>query len=198
MNRRQRRILETGHRRLGHVRCAIEALHQRHNVSAILRTCDAMGIQHVYLVEEERKLITGASKGVERWLDLHPHARVEQAVEAIRQDGYQLWVADFDEQASTPETIPLDVPVCLWFGVELDGVSPLARDAADGVVMVPMHGFAQSLNVSVAAALTLRPIAERARALGESALLPADEREALLDRWFEREAELGRGLVSRT
>ena len=67
-----------------------------------------------------------------------------------------------------PEAIPVDRPVCLWFGAELVGVSDAARAAADGVVQLPMMGFAQSLNVSVAAALALRPVADAARRLGPS------------------------------
>jgi tRNA (guanosine-2'-O-)-methyltransferase len=77
--------------------------------------------------------------------------------------------------------------VCLWFGAELVGVSEEARRAAKGTVTVPMWGMGQSLNVSVAAAIVLRPIAERARALGERARLPDEEREATLAAWLERD-----------
>jgi tRNA C32,U32 (ribose-2'-O)-methylase TrmJ len=76
--------------------------------------------------------------------------------------------------------------VCLWFGAELAGVSEVARAAADGVVTIPMRGMAQSLNVSVAAALALRPVAERARAL-PGASLAADEIRATLAAWLERD-----------
>jgi tRNA (guanosine-2'-O-)-methyltransferase len=180
-------------RRLGHVRCAIETLHHRHNVSAVLRTCDALGIHHVHLAGAPFTATTAASRGAERWLALHRHPSVEQAVAAIRADGFRLWVADLAEGAVAPEDVPLDRPVCVWLGAELEGVHGAVRAAADGVVTVPMHGFSQSLNVSVAGALTLRPIAERARALGEAALLPHDERATTLAAWLAREERVDAG-----
>lgn len=174
--------------RLHHVAIAVEALYHRHNVSAVLRTADALGIHRVHLVEGHFKAVKGASRGAERWLELHHHASPEAAVQAIRDAGYAIYVADLAPDGVAPEHVPLDKPVCLWFGAELVGVSPIAREAADGVVTVPMRGFAQSLNVSVAAAVTMRPVAEGARSrFGEEALLPAVEREALWTRWLDRE-----------
>ncbi|MCA9569665.1 MAG: RNA methyltransferase [Myxococcales bacterium] len=173
--------------RLSHVAVALEALYHRHNVSAVLRTTDAVGIHRVHLVEGHFRAVRGAARGAERWLQLHHHPDPSVAVRAIRDAGYRIWCADLADDGVPPEEVPLDEPVCLWFGAELVGVSPVAREAADGVVTVPMRGLAQSLNVSVAAAVTMRPIAERARALGERALLPPDEREAIWERWLARE-----------
>ena len=93
-----------------------------------------------------------------------------------------------------PEAVPVDAPVCLWFGAELVGVSPVAREAADGVVQLPMYGFAQSLNVSVAAALVLRPVAEAARRLGPAAGLPEGERRRILSAWLTREHGIVQGI----
>ena len=183
--------------RLGHVRCAIEAVYHRHNVSAILRTCDSLGLQHVHLVQGHFEPAKGAARGAETWLDLHRERTVTQAIDNIRAAGFQIWVADLAEDAATPEQVPLDKPVCLWFGAELVGVSDEARAAADGVVTVPMWGLAQSLNVSVAAALTMRPVAERARALGKTALLADDEREHIWKKWMDREGAMRDGTKAR-
>lgn len=173
--------------RLGHVRCAVEAVYHRHNVSAILRTCDALGIHRVHLVGAPgRAVARGAARGAERWLELTTHADPAEAIAAIRAAGCRLLVADLGEPSVAPEEVPLDRPVCLWFGAELVGVSDAARAAADGIVTVPMRGMAQSLNVSVAAALSLRPVAERARALADAGL-PRSEIDATLARWLERD-----------
>lgn len=181
--------------RLNHVCVALEALYHRHNVSAVLRTADALGLYRVHLVEGHFKAVRGAARGAERWLELHHHADPAQAVKAIQAAGYRVYCADFADDAVTPEQVPVDEPLCLWFGAELVGVSQAAREAADGVVMIPMHGFSQSLNVSVAAALTMRPVAERARALGPAALLDAGEREQIWASWMAREeAKALRGL----
>ncbi len=192
---RRRRIEEVLYRRLGRVRCAVEAVYHRHNVSAILRTCDALGLHHVHLVGSRRlKVSRGAARGAERWLDLHHHDDPEQAIEALRAQGARVFVADLDG-AYAPEQVPVDRPVCLWFGAELVGVSAEARAAADGVVTLPMHGFSQSLNVSVA--MALRPVAEAARALGDEALLPDARRREILARWLEREERVRDGIRNR-
>lgn len=186
-DRRLVRMREVLDQRIHHVSVAIEALYHRHNVSAVLRTVDSLGLHRVHLVEGHFRAVRGAARGAERWLELHHHPDPTTAIRAIQASGYRVWCADLAEDAVTPEELPLDEPVCIWFGAELVGVSPAAREACDGVVTVPMRGFAQSLNVSVAAALTLRPVAERARLLGDKALLPPDEREELWKAWLERE-----------
>jgi tRNA (guanosine-2'-O-)-methyltransferase len=173
--------------RLSLVRCAVEAVYHRHNASAILRSCDAFGVHHVHLVGADGPP-SGAARGAERWLALHAHRDVGEALATLRDAGVDLWVADLaDGPTVLPEDLPLERPVCLWFGAELVGVSDEARRAAKGVVSVPMRGMAQSLNVSVAAAITLRPVAERARALGQRALLSDDERERTLREWLARD-----------
>jgi tRNA (guanosine-2'-O-)-methyltransferase len=175
--------------RLGRVRCALEAVYHRHNCSAILRTADALGIHAVHLVEGHFRPGRGAARGAERWLDLHWEPDPATAVANLRAAGFALWVADFAEDGVPPEEVPVDRPVCVWMGAELVGVSPVARAAADGVITLPMRGFAQSLNVSVAAAMVLRPICERARLQPQAGLPEAD---AVWARWLEREHAIDR------
>jgi len=194
---RQVRLRAVLDRRLGHVRCAVEAVFHRHNVSAILRTADALGIHGVHLVQGHFTPSSGAAKGAERWLELYRHPSAEEAMQSIRDAGYALWVADLASPPVPPEAVPLDRPVCLWFGAELAGVCPAVREAADGVVTIPMHGLAQSLNVSVSAALVLRAVAERARAMGACALLSDAERERVWARWMAKEEAMGRGVAIR-
>ncbi|MFT4624071.1 MAG: tRNA (guanosine-2'-O-)-methyltransferase [Myxococcota bacterium] len=183
--------------RLARVHCAIEAVYHRHNVSAILRTCDALGVHNVHLVEGHFTPAHGASRGAERWLDVRDHPTPEAAIAAIRAAGCRIYIADLSDDAVTPEQVPVDKPVCIWMGAELAGVSDTALAAADGVITIPMHGFAQSLNVSVAAALALRAVAERARAIGPDALLSEQERAATWAEWMERAENIDRGAAAR-
>lgn len=196
--RRRQRIEDALGQRLGWVSCAIEAIYHRHNVSAVLRTADALGIHRVHLVEGKFTPAKGAARGAERWLDLRWDTDPRDTIAAIRAEGRQLWIADLADPPVAPEQIPLDRPVCLWFGAELSGVGPEARAAADGVVTIPMRGFAQSLNISVAAALAMRSVAERARAEhGDRALLPADQRERTLAEWLARDEHMDIGIAAR-
>ncbi len=188
-DRRRARFEEVAANRLGHVRCALETVHHRHNASAVLRTCDAFGIQRVHLVGESRFAPSqGTAKGSNRWLDLTSHADPADAIRSLKAEGVSIWIADFSPTALTPAQLPLDKPVCVWFGAEVLGVCEEARAAADGVVMLPMRGFAQSLNVSVAAALILREVSERARSeLGADALLTTSEARAVVGTWLARD-----------
>jgi tRNA (guanosine-2'-O-)-methyltransferase len=169
--------------RLRHVRCAIEAVHQRHNAAAVIRTCEALGVHRVHLVGLRGTPAWRATRGALQWVETVRHDTAEEAIEALDAAGVDLWVADLAEGGLPPEQVPLERPVCLWLGAEMVGVSDTARRAASGVVTLPMHGFSQSLNVSVAAALALRPLAERARALGAVARLTEDERADALALW---------------
>ena len=198
MFERQERLAHALSRRLGWVSCALEAVHHRHNVSAVLRTCESMGIQRVDLVQGHFQPARGPTKGAERWIDIERHDSADEAVARIRSAGFSIWVADLADPAVSPETVPLDRPICLWFGAELVGVSPVARAAADGVITIPMHGLSQSLNVSVAAALAIRPVAERARLeLGERALLDPHQRERVWAEWMSREEATKTGASNR-
>lgn len=174
--------------RLSWVRCAMESIHHRHNTSAILRSADSFGVMDIHLIPGKLRPSKGPSRGVKRWLNIHDHPTTAEAIQHIKSQGYALWVADFAAPPISPEEMPLESPVCIWFGAELEGVSPEARAAADGVVTIPMRGFSQSLNVSVASALILRTVCERARALhGDQALLTSEVRDALWEEWKMRE-----------
>lgn len=195
---RRARMADVAAARLLRVRCAAEAVHHRHNVSAILRTCDALGIHHVHLVAPRRmKVSEGPARGAERWLALHHHRDSVDAIRSLQQDGVRVYVADLEGAAVSPHEVPVHEPVCVWLGAELAGVSAEARAAADGVVRLPMFGFAQSLNVSVAAAMVLQTVAHRARQLGPEALLPPRERDQLLESWIAREEPMRAAIAKR-
>jgi tRNA (guanosine-2'-O-)-methyltransferase len=185
-DRRAARMTEVLQQRLSRVSVAMEALYHRHNLSAILRTCDALGVHTVHQIGGGRPSL-GPARGAARWLDLCLHDDPLSALSQIRAGGARLYVADLAGDAITPEAVPVDRAVCLWFGAELVGVAAEARAAADGVVTVPMRGMVQSLNVSVAAALVIRPVAERARAQGDPALLDPLSRERILAEWLARD-----------
>ena len=101
----------------------------------------------------------------ERWLELHRHAEVGPCFAELRERGFQVYVADLDDEVYSPDTVPVDGPVAVLFGSELTGVSDEARALADGAICVPMRGLTESLNVGSAAACTIFRLAERRRAL---------------------------------
>ncbi len=197
MSTRAERVLATLDNRLGSVAVVAEAVRRRHNVSAILRTCEAFGIHEVHLVTQGFRPVPGASRSSERWVDTRIQPTTAASLDDLKARGFRIYVADFLPGAYTPETVPVDQPLALVFGSEVRGVSAEARERADGAVLIPMRGLTQSLNVSVSAAILIRTVAERRRALVGADLDPA-ERTRFFDAWAALEGEAARGRRART
>lgn len=191
---RKERVRAALRDRLGSVVVVCEAVHRRHNVSAILRSAECFGVHEVHLVMGRFRPSRGAARGAERWLELHLQVDSRTCLQGLKDRGFRIYVADLDPAAHSPDSLPVDGPVALLFGSELVGVSDEARALADGAVQVPMHGLTESLNVSVAAACVLQRVTERRRAVAGGGDLEPDRQQAFFDAWVaaEEEAKLGR------
>ena len=109
----------------------------------------------------------------------------------------RLFVADIDNEAHTPHNISLEKPIAILMGTELTGVSKEARDLADGCIYVPMLGFTQSLNVSVAAACILHTLSHRIHAENRIERLSEEIREEMVRLWLDRDANNRKNLKKR-
>lgn len=180
--------------RLGSVVVVCEAVHRRHNVSAILRSAECFGAHEVHLVMGEFRPSRGAARGAERWLELHLQPDTTSCLLGLKARGFKVYVADLAEPSWSPDTLPVDGPVAVLFGSELDGVSDEARALADGAIQVPMRGLTESLNVSVAAACVLQRVTERRRQVVGGGDLEPERREAFYQAWLDAEeaAKAGR------
>jgi tRNA (guanosine-2'-O-)-methyltransferase len=183
--------------RLGSVVAVAESVRRRHNASAILRTCEGFGVHEVHLITAGFRASVGAARGAERWVKHRRFDTTTASLTELKARGFRIYVADLLPGALTPETVPVDRPVAIVFGSEVRGVSDEARALADGAVMIPMYGLTESLNVSVSAAILLRTLTERRRALVGADLDPA-ERQAFLDAWLHAEARAEHGRRART
>lgn len=173
-------------RRLGSVVAVAEGVRRRHNVSAILRSCEAFGVHEVHVIDPGFRAAHSAARGAERWVEARAFATTAESVGELRSRGFAVYVADLDPAAVTPEAVPVDRPIAVVFGSELRGVSDEARALADGTVMVPMLGLTESLNVAVSASIILRAVADRRRA-SVGADLSAARRDAFLAAWIAGE-----------
>jgi len=134
----------------------LENLSDPHNASAILRSCDAFGVHEVHLIANERRFLGThkVTRGTDRWLELIDHVGPKEAADALHARGYRIYVASMEGE-HTPESLASVEKVAVVFGNERHGVGESLRAHADGTYRVPMVGFVESLNVSVAAAVTL-------------------------------------------
>lgn len=192
---RAERVRAALDQRLGSVVAVLESVRRRHNSGAILRSAEAFGVHDVHLITGFQSS-PGAARGAERWVRQHRHRTTEDCFAALRAQGFRIYVADLQADAWTPETLPIDAPFAVLFGSEMRGVSPEAKAAADGAIIVPMRGLTHSLNVSVSAAIILRTVTERRRALVGPDLDPA-EKERFYEEWLAEEAASEQGLQAR-
>ena len=163
--RRMERLLGVLGARLGALRVVVENLKHPHNVNAVLRTCEALGVQHVHLVDPGREFYIHRriAKGSHKWLTLHRHGAFAPCAAELHAAGFRLYAAMPSAGATPVDRIDVGDPVALVFGNESEGVSPEARDICDGCYVVPMTGFVESFNVSVAAAISIYDVANRMR-----------------------------------
>jgi tRNA (guanosine-2'-O-)-methyltransferase len=120
-----------------------------------MRSFEAFGFLRMHLIDAPGarfKAANRVTKGAEKWLDVRPHPTPRSAVEELRRDGYQIWATDLDTDRSISD-IDWSKPTAIVLGNEKDGVSPEMKSLVDGRFRIPMLGFSQSFNISVAGAL---------------------------------------------
>lgn len=187
----------------------LEDVFQPHNAAAVLRNCDAFGLQEVHIIENRyrAKISSNVDTGVSKWMDIIRHTsnlarpskvgmgrekllaehleNTRAALSEIKSRGYALAASTLKDGAGSIDDVPADIPVALMIGSEFDGLSETAHNMADFMFSMPMLGFAQSFNLSVFSALCLSNLSRRMRCSGDSWKLTSKERELLMLKWLE-------------
>jgi tRNA (guanosine-2'-O-)-methyltransferase len=133
----------------------LENIYDRGNVSAVMRSFEAFGFLQMHLIDApgaKFKAANRVTKGAEKWLDIHSHSEPAGAVGRLKVAGYQIWATDLNTRYSI-EDLDWNKPMAIVLGNEKDGVSEGLKSMVDGCFRIPMIGFSQSFNISVAAAL---------------------------------------------
>jgi tRNA (guanosine-2'-O-)-methyltransferase len=136
----------------------LENIHDPHNVSAVLRSCDASGVMEIQLVYTEEKfpkLGKKSSASAKKWVDHRDFDSIEKCYRTLHKEGFAIFATHLARQSGSLYDLDLTKKTALVFGNEHRGVSDKAARLADGVFMIPMFGMIQSLNVSVACAVAL-------------------------------------------
>lgn len=186
--------------RMNWVTAVTEDLFDPHNISAVLRSCDGFGIQSAHIIEVNNpyRISPGVAKGAAKWLDIERHTDTTHALRDLKSRGFAICCTTPHTDDTTPEELPLDQPVALVFGSEGPGITDAARAEADHFVRIPMYGFTESFNISVAAALTLQTITRRVRTREDlDWKIPANEHPRILGDWASRTVKDAPGLLQR-
>lgn len=135
----------------------MDNVNKPHNLSAIIRSCDAVGIETVHAVSTDNviKNRQRAARGSNKWVNLVLHENMAKACNALRKKDMQILVAHYSDEAVNFRAIDYTKPTAIVMGAELFGPSKNAVSQADHFIYIPMQGMVESLNVSVAAAVIL-------------------------------------------
>lgn len=197
LDQRQKKIRDLISKRQIHFSVILENVRDPHNIGAVMRSCDAVGIHEIFLIytdhRDHNKFVLGkrASSGARKWVDVFEFDNIPEAMDTIRSKGYEhIWATRIVDGSKNLYDLDLTGKVALLFGNEHLGVSEEAAAHADGNFIIPQVGMVQSLNISVACAVTLYE-GFRQRNLkgyydGQSMYSPA-EQSALFERYAERE-----------
>jgi len=155
--------------RTKHFTVILEDLFQKHNTSAVVRSCDIFGIQNVHIIENKYTsyMSNQVGKGSQKWLDFHRYRdeklNTQNCIDAIKKEGYQLIATTPHNESCYLADFDINKKSAFVFGVEKEGISKMMMDQADGYLKIPMVGFTESLNISVAAAIILQSVTEKLR-----------------------------------
>lgn len=166
---RQRRLQDVLAQRTRHMTVALEDIYQPHNAAAVIRSCDCFGVQDIHIIENQYKFdpSSGVSLGSQKWVDHWYYDRgdfnTDTCMNHLKEKGYAIVATSPHVDSYTPENLPIDRPVALFFGSEKPGLTDFALANADYKLQIPMYGFTESFNISVSAAIVMSVLANRIR-----------------------------------
>lgn len=192
-SRRQARVEDVLSRRQKSLTIVLEDVHDPHNASAVLRSCDGVGILDVHLVyvHEEpprRSFARTTSASAAKWVRLHYHDSIEACYAILREQGFHVYATALGQESVGLYDVDFTQPTALVFGNEHRGVSRAAIDGVDATLFIPMQGMVESLNISVACAVSLYEAMRQRLAAGMYAHPELSESElaALEGEWIRK------------
>ena len=172
--------------RTHYMRIMTENMFHPQNASAIMRHCEAFGIQQIHTVEDRCRFDPSVNivRGTQKWVDVEHHDTTKEALEALKSEGYRIVATTPHRCSVTPETFDVTKgKFALVFGTEHAGISDEVIEVADDFLMIPMCGMVESLNVSASAAILIYMLSQRIRQQVDGWQLSDDEQLKLLTRW---------------
>ncbi len=164
----------------------LERIFDQGNINAVLRSAESMAFQNVHIIENESfRRANRVSKGSDKWLSIQRWKSTRECLNHLKQNGYKICVTHLSENAKAIGEIDFSQKTALLFGSEGYGISTEALDLADENVVIPMKGFTQSYNISVAAAIAMyHARLDRDKKLGESGDLNETQKQELLSHYL--------------
>ena len=134
----------------------LDNIHKPHNLAAIIRSCDAVGVSDIHGISSNEQKVgvnLKSASGSNHWVNLHIHHSIPKVISELKQSGFSIYAANDSAKAIDYRKVDYTKPSVIVLGAELDGISPETLDAVDEEIKIPMQGMVESLNVSVANAV---------------------------------------------
>ena len=186
---RRDKLLNVLSKRQSNLTVVLENVQDPHNASAVMRTCDAVGIQEVYIlttkIPRHKKWGYRSSSSALKWLTIHEFDQLEECVAALRKKFSKILTTHLSSDAVSLHDINFTESIALVFGNEHAGVTEEFRALADGNFIIPQMGIIQSLNISVACAVSIYEAMRQKMNAGHynQASLPIEQMENLFTKW---------------
>ena len=186
--------------RTHYMRILTENMFHPQNASAIMRHCEAFGIQQIHTVEDRCKFDPSVNivRGTQKWVDVEHHETTAEALQALKSEGYRIVATTPHRCSATPETFDVTKgKFALVFGTEHAGISDEVIEAADDFLMIPMCGMVESLNVSASAAILIYLLSQRMRLSDVQWQIDEPSQAELLFRWTLSSVRDGERIMER-
>ena len=182
---RKKRFHEILDERIGHMHVVLEDVYQAHNASAVLRSADCFGVQHVHFIEDRNKykVSNDVALGASQWVSIHRHSSTKETLLDLKKQGFKIVATTPHTNDKTIYEFDVTQKFALVFGTELDGITQDVLDVADEFVKIPMYGFTESFNISVCAALCMHELSHKIREEVRNPYLPEEEKRSIYLDW---------------
>ena len=185
---RKERFLQVISARTNHFTVAMEDVFQMHNTSAVVRTCEVFGVQQAHSIEGRfgKRLDAKIAMGAQKWVDVFRYNDTQSCIDALRAQGYQIVATTPHKDAYFLNDFDISKKSAFFFGTEKEGLSEQVLSQADTYLKIPMVGFTESLNISVAVAIVLQQLTDKLRCSQVAWQLTDDERLSTLINWTKK------------
>lgn len=178
--------------RTKHFTAVLEDIYQPHNASAVIRSCDVFGIQEVYTIENQftNKISKHVARGSHKWVDIHRFKKdmdnTQPCLDHLKAKGYQLIATSPHIDSMLLNDFDISKKTAFIFGREKEGISDIIKENADGFLKIPMYGFTESLNISVAVAIILQQVTSKLKRSDLNWKLSVQEKREVYERWVQK------------
>ncbi len=155
--RRFKRLKSVLNKRISDLTVLIENVEKPHNLSAIIRSCDAVGVLEAYAIFNKEKILTfnSTAQGSQKWVKINQYKETYEAIKVLKKKGFKLYGTNLNPKSVDYRKCDFNVPTAFVLGAEKWGISDEATNLVDEHIHIPMRGMVESLNVSVAASALL-------------------------------------------